>query len=171
MVVHPKDGMTSSISFSWIVALTFGLQIFFDFEGYSCIARGLAYIFGFTFPKNFNYPYLARSYKEFWSRWHITLSTWFRDYVYISLGGNRSSKFRTARNLLITMAIAGIWHGASWTFLYWGLIHGVLLIFERALNMQHSKVGLFPGLFWRLFVFVTIIYSWVWFRSDTAHSA
>ena len=120
-----------SVLFYWIYAVAFTLQIYFDFSGYSDMAIGLGRIFGFTFPENFNYPYLSGSVTEFWRRWHMTLGGWFRDYLYIPLGGSRVNRGRVVLNLLIVWAATGIWHGASWNFLLWGLFYFVLLVFEK----------------------------------------
>ncbi len=116
---------------AWLGMLAYTLQIYFDFCGYSNMAIGLAFMLGFTFPKNFDYPYMARSVTEFWRRWHIALSTWFRDYVYIPLGGNRAGSSKTVRNLLIVFLLTGFWHGAAWNFIVWGLFHGGFLLIER----------------------------------------
>ena len=119
------------------VALAFyayAFQIYFDFSGYTDIALGVSRLFGLQLPQNFDRPYLARSPREFWQRWHISLSTWLRDYLYVSLGGNRGSRVRTYLNLLVTMVLGGLWHGASWTFVLWGAYHGVLLVAHRLLR-------------------------------------
>jgi alginate O-acetyltransferase complex protein AlgI len=117
---------------AWLYLVSYTLQIYFDFSGYSDMAIGLARLFGFRFPENFNYPYTARSVQEFWRRWHISLSTWFRDYVYVPLGGNRRGQLRTLCNLWIVFLMAGLWHGAHWKFVAWGAIHGLFLTLERA---------------------------------------
>ena len=122
-----------SVLYGWLYAVAFMLQIYFDFSGYSDMAVGLGRIFGFHFPENFNYPYIARSITDFWRRWHITLSTWFRDYVYIPLGGNRVNRWRWVRNLLVVWLLTGLWHGAAWNFLLWGGFFGVLLLVEKLL--------------------------------------
>ena len=116
---------------SWIVVIFYSLQIYYDFSGYSDMAIGLGKMFGFDFLENFNYPYIASSITEFWRRWHISLSTWFKEYVYIPLGGNRKGKFRTYINLFIVFSLTGFWHGASWNFLIWGLMHGFFMLVER----------------------------------------
>ena len=116
---------------SWLGITCYTLQIYFDFSGYSDMAIGLAKLFGIDFLENFNYPYAARSLTEFWRRWHISLSTWFRDYLYIPMGGNRLGPVRTYLNLLTVFFLCGLWHGASWTFAAWGLFHGVFLVLER----------------------------------------
>ena len=116
---------------AWIGILAYTLQIYFDFSGYSDMVIGLGKMFGFHFLENFQYPYISRSITEFWRRWHISLGSWFRDYVYIPLGGNRKGKYATYRNLLIVWTITGFWHGASWTFMAWGFYYGILIAFER----------------------------------------
>jgi alginate O-acetyltransferase complex protein AlgI len=125
----PAGDLTTALA--WLGTLCYTLQIYFDFSGYSDMAIGLARMFGFHFPENFNYPYISSSITEFWRRWHMSLSRWFRDYVYIPLGGNRGSSRRTYANLLTVFCLCGLWHGASWNFLFWGLYHGALLVFER----------------------------------------
>ena len=120
-----------SIILYWLFAISYMLQIYFDFSAYSDMAIGLGRIFGIHFPENFNYPYISKSITEFWRRWHISLSTWFRDYIYIPLGGNRVSKIKFLRNILIVWLLTGLWHGASWNFIIWGLSFGILLIIEK----------------------------------------
>jgi alginate O-acetyltransferase complex protein AlgI len=159
--------ITPGVAWLGIIAYTF--QIYFDFSGYSDMAIGLAKIFGFDFPENFNYPYVAQSIKEFWRRWHISLSTWFRDFLYIPLGGSKGSKVKTMRNLLIVFFCTGFWHGASWNFVVWGMFHGSFLLIERA---GFGKVLL---KMWKPFrimyaVFVVMI-GWVFFRADTFGAA
>lgn len=121
-----------SVLFSWLYALSYTLHIYFDFSGYSDMAIGLGKLFGFSFPENFNYPYISRSITEFWRRWHMSLGTWFRDYVYIPLGGNRKGKGRQFLNILIVWMLTGFWHGAAWNFLLWGLYFALLLMAEKA---------------------------------------
>ena len=121
-----------SVLFSWLYALSYTLHIYFDFSGYSDMAIGLGKLFGFSFPENFNYPYISRSVTEFWRRWHMSLGTWFRDYVYIPLGGNRKGKGRQFLNILIVWMLTGFWHGAAWNFLLWGLYFALLLMVEKA---------------------------------------
>ena len=121
-----------SVTFSWLYAISYTLHIYFDFSGYSDMAIGLGKLFGFSFPENFNYPYISRSITEFWRRWHISLGTWFRDYVYIPLGGNRKGRVRQALNILVVWMLTGFWHGAAWNFLFWGLYFAVLLMGEKA---------------------------------------
>src|SRR5208283_144930 len=129
-----------SFGAAWLGAVCYGLQIYFDFSGYSDMAIGLGRMFGFHFLENFNYPYVSRSVREFWRRWHISLSTWFRDYLYIPLGGNRMKPTRTYFNLIIVFLLCGLWHGASWTFVIWGAYHGLLLVLERA-GLRHLLSG------------------------------
>ncbi|MGL4981751.1 MAG: MBOAT family O-acyltransferase, partial [Treponemataceae bacterium] len=119
--------------YAWIAIIAYSLQIFYDFSGYSDMAIGLGKMFGFTFLENFNYPYMAQSITDFWRRWHISLSSWFKDYVYIPLGGNRKGKFRTSINLYVVFLLTGIWHGAAFSFIVWGLGHGTLLFLEKTI--------------------------------------
>ena len=158
----------------WAGAVSFGMQIFFDFSGYSLIAVGLGKLFGIDLPMNFNRPYLSKSVQEFWRRWHITLSSWFRDYVYIPLGGNRSGAWRTGINLAITMSLAGLWHGAAWTFVMWGTLHGLYLVGERfaveAFGARYQSLR-FNGLLSIALVFGLVTIAWVFFRADTFSSA
>lgn len=120
-----------SVLFYWLYAIALMIQIYFDFSGYSDMAIGLGKMLGFDFPENFNYPYIATSITDFWRRWHISLSSWFRDYIYIPLGGNRVSKLKWIRNIIIVWMLTGLWHGAEWNFVIWGLYFGVLLIIEK----------------------------------------
>ena len=129
-----------SVLFSWLYALSYTLHIYFDFSGYSDMAIGLGKLFGFSFPENFNYPYISRSVTEFWRRWHMSLGTWFRDYVYIPLGGNRKGKGRQFLNILIVWMLTGFWHGAAWNFLLWGLYFALLLMAEKAGLPVHGRV-------------------------------
>lgn len=153
-----------SVSTAWIGILAYTLQIYFDFSGYSDMAIGLGKMFGFEFLPNFNYPYISRNISEFWRRWHISLSTWFRDYVYIPLGGNRKGPWKTYRNLLIVWTITGFWHGASWTFMAWGFYYGLIISIER---LGWSKI---LDRAWRpvqhLYVLLIVMIGWVFFRAD-----
>jgi alginate O-acetyltransferase complex protein AlgI len=142
----------------------FAMQIYFDFSGYSDMAIGLGRVFGFSFPENFNYPYISRSITDFWRRWHITLSSFFREYVYISLGGNRRGKLRTYRNLLITWALTGLWHGFSLNFLLWGLYFALILIVEKA--FLGKLLARSPKLLQRCYSLLLIAIGWVIFASD-----
>ncbi len=150
---------------AWLGILAFAFQIYFDFSGYSDMAIGLGKMLGFEFPQNFNYPYLSRSISEFWRGWHITLGTWFRCYVYIPLGGNRKGKFKTLRNLLIVWFLTGLWHGASWNFVLWGLYFGVIIILERLfLGKLLEKL---PALLSTLYSFVLVTIGWVLFEIES----
>jgi len=146
---------------SWFAIMAYALQIYFDFSGYSDMAIGLGKIFGFNFPENFNYPYSANSIKEFWRRWHITLSTWFRDYLYIPLGGNRKGKLFTYFNLFVVFFITGMWHGGTWNFVLWGLMHGFFLIVERLGFEKTLNRFKFLGHIYTLFV---VLMAWVLFK-------
>ncbi len=158
----PSDRNT--VLLSWICSLAFTLQIYFDFSGYSDMAIGLGHMFGFKFLENFNYPYISKSLTEFWRRWHISLSTWFRDYVYIPLGGSRNGKAKTYRNLFIVWLLTGFWHGASWNFIIWGLYYFVLLVIEKLLLMKWlEKAPKFISHFYSLFF---INFGWVIFAYD-----
>lgn len=145
-----------------LLVFTFSLRIYLDFTGYSLIAIGLAKMLGFDFPKNFNSPYLANSFQDFWRRWNITLSSWLRDYLYISLGGNRHGKISTYRNLLVTMLLGGLWHGASWNFVLWGFLHGSYLALERYLSSLHITFPRF-GFLAAPFVFLVVSLTWITF--------
>ena len=150
---------------AWLGIVCYTLQIYFDFCGYSNMAIGLGLVIGFTFPRNFNFPYIAQSVTEFWRRWHISLSRWFRDYLYIPLGGNRKSSVRVSFNLLIVFFLCGLWHGASWTFVVWGLYHGVFLILERVGLQQF--VHRLPQVLRHFYTMFVVMFGWVFFRSDS----
>jgi len=158
-----------SPSLAWLGALCYTLQIYFDFSGYSDMAIGLGRIFGFHFLENFNYPYASRSIREFWRRWHISLASWLRDYLYIPLGGNRRGRLHTSFNLLLVFFLCGLWHGASWTFVCWGLFHGFFLIVER------TRFGSWMSRWWwplpHLWTLLIVIVGWVLFRSETIAQA
>jgi alginate O-acetyltransferase complex protein AlgI len=155
-----------------IVALSvlvfFACQLFCDFAGYTDIARGLAYQLGFRLPINFNAPYLAGTFTDFWRRWHITLSTWFRDYAYIPLGGNRRGRARAYGNLIVVMFVAGLWHGARWTFVIWGTVHGIAIAVERALGLARGSRRSPVAVVWYLVVQLTWILSMGLFRAESA---
>ncbi|WP_369900899.1 MBOAT family protein [Bacillus manliponensis] len=153
-----------SVTTAWIGILAYTLQIYFDFSGYSHMAIGLGKIFGFDFPKNFNYPYISKSISEFWRRWHITLGSWFRDYVYIPLGGNRVSKLANYRNLFIVWGLTGLWHGASWTFITWGLYYGFIIAIEKA-GLERLIQKLWSPL-QHVYVLLIVMVGWVFFRAD-----
>ena len=155
-----------------LLTVLFSGQIFCDFEGYSSIARGLAYLMGYRFPLNFDNPYLAASFSNFWERWHITLSSWLRDYLYLPLGGNRISASRTYINLLTVMLLGGLWHGASLTFVVWGAIHGLALAVERKLKLNRLDSA-YPiiRLAWYMVVQAIVLLAWIFFRSAGMHDA
>jgi alginate O-acetyltransferase complex protein AlgI len=163
----PAENLTTGMA--WLGTLGYTLQIYFDFAGYSNIAIGLAFMLGIRFPKNFNYPYATQSLTEFWKCWHMALSQWFKDYVYIPMGGNRISSFITYRNLLVVFVLCGLWHGANWTFLAWGLYHGLFLVSERTRIGQ--LLERLPLLLRNLYVWLTIMFGWVLFRSPTFEKA
>ena len=153
-----------TVVFFWIFGISYMLQLYFDFSAYSDMAIGLGRIFGFHFPENFNYPYISKSITEFWRRWHISLSTWFKDYVYIPLGGNRVSRYKQIRNILIVWLLTGIWHGANWTFLIWGLLFGIILIIEKIfLNKFMEKL---PSFIRRIYVLFIVMILFIIFSSD-----
>jgi len=153
-----------SAAAAWLAAISYSLQLYFDFSGYSNMAIGLGWLSGFYFPMNFNYPYISRSITEFWRRWHISLSRWFRDYLYIPLGGNRHGAVQTYRNLIVVFVLCGFWHGAAWTFLAWGAYHGALLVVERlGLGAALERV---PAPFRHLYALFAILVGWVIFRAE-----
>ncbi|HEU4791109.1 MAG TPA: MBOAT family O-acyltransferase [Flavobacterium sp.] len=166
---------------AWIGVLAFSGQIFLDFAGYSTCAIGVALCLGFVLPQNFNYPYAAIGFSDFWRRWHITLSSWLKDYLYIPLGGNRHGKFRTYYALMLTMLLGGLWHGANWTFVAWGGLHGLYLWIEKYLrdskkdnlhkNDNATKDSGWVGFFYALLTFMLVNITWVFFRSDTFSKA
>ena len=163
----PFNDLTAPLA--WLGAICYTLQIYYDFSGYSDMAIGLGRMFGFHFLENFNYPYISRSIQEFWRRWHISLSSWFRDYLYIPMGGNRLGSFRTYLNLLTVFLLCGLWHGASWTFVCWGLYHGLFLVIERSrLGSALNLISLPLRHCITLFIIIT---GWVIFRSDTLSAA
>ena len=154
-----------SVMMSWLGAVAYTLQIYFDFSGYSDMAIGLGLMFGFHFSENFNYPYISGSITEFWHRWHISLSTWFRDYVYIPLGGSRVNKSRHILNIFTVWLLTGIWHGANWTFILWGLIYFAVLIFEKETEfIKRLKI------FSHVYTLLIVILAWVIFRSESISS-
>ncbi len=162
--VFALNEATLTIATAWLGAICYAFQIYFDFAGYSNMAIGLGLIMGFTFPKNFNYPYISQSITEFWRRWHMSLSSWFRDYLYIPLGGNRLSPIRTYVNLMLVFLLCGLWHGAAWTFIIWGIYHGLFLIIER------WGMNKFIGKLWRpirhVYAMIVVLVGWVIFRAE-----
>lgn len=163
----PPNRLTMGLS--WLGILCYTLQIYYDFSGYSDMAIGLGRMFGFEFMENFQYPYISKSIREFWRRWHISLSTWFRDYLYIPLGGNRATPLRTHINLIIVFFLCGLWHGASWVFIFWGLWHGCFLVLER-LRFGRWLASLWTP-FRHLYVLCVIMTGWVFFRSQDLNYA
>ncbi len=155
-----NGGFQASAGMAWLGAIAYTFQIFFDFSGYSDMAIGLGQMFGFHFEENFNYPYMSKTVSEFWRRWHISMQTWFRDYVYIPLGGNRVSKLRLVFNLFVVWLLTGMWHGANWTFIAWGLMYFVILTFERfsGLGQKNYRWG-------HVYTMLLVVIGWVIFRS------
>ena len=162
-----KD-LDKAIPLSSLLAIyAFMFQIYFDFSGYSNIARGLGLLLGFDILHNFNLPYLAKNMREFWQRWHISLSRWLRDYLYIPLGGNRKGSFITNRNLLITMLLGGLWHGANWTFIIWGGYHGLLLVMNRWMDSFFGDRFKLPAFLKILIIFHLCLFGWIFFRAES----
>src|SRR6185369_8202715 len=188
VVAGPADQIFSlppaelSPGHAWLGIACYTLQIYFDFSGYSDMAIGLGRMFGFRFPENFRWPYIANSIQEFWRRWHISLSSWFRDYLYIPLGGNRVSPARRYANLLTVFFLCGLWHGASWNFVIWGLWHGSFLVIER---LRHSRnqppdhpitrlpnSGVLSWPIWpHVYTLLVVMSGWVFFRAETLPGA
>lgn len=160
-------GSTLGVDMAWLGAVAYSLQILFDFSGYSDMAIGLAKMFGFHFDENFNYPYMANSISDFWRRWHISLGTWFRDYVYIPLGGSRVKKTRVILNLFIVWALTGIWHGANWTFVLWGIFYFFLLVFEKVTDLPKRLTSVCSKLIYRFITLGAVIGGWIVFRSES----
>ena len=154
-----------SVLFYWVYGISYMLQLYFDFSGYSDMAIGLGKIFGFNFPENFNYPYIAKSITDFWRRWHMTLSSFFRDYVYIPLGGNRTSKVKFLRNILIVWFLTGFWHGADWNFIIWGLYFGILLIIEKFFLAKLLDKS--PNILCHLYTLLTVLISFIIFNATS----
>ena len=184
MLAAPANDMFGSHSSvaaldAWAGVLAFSGQIFFDFAGYSTCAIGVALCLGFILPQNFNYPYAAIGFSDFWKRWHITLSLWLRDYLYIPLGGNRKGNVRTYINLMLTMLIGGLWHGANWTFVVWGGLHGFYLWVEKFIDDKTGKISALvsshkktiTGFIYALFTFFLINITWIFFRADSFKKA
>jgi alginate O-acetyltransferase complex protein AlgI len=173
--VFDNAGAFSAVS-TWLAVLAYGLQIYCDFSGYSDMAIGTARVLGYHLPTNFRAPYLAASVTEFWHRWHISLSTWLRDYLYISLGGNRKGRARTYVNLMLTMVLGGLWHGAAWTFVTWGTLHGVALVFEKWLMARRGSAAAGAAVWgsravgWCVTMLI-VFTAWVFFRAASFHQA
>lgn len=165
------DGNLSQIDWStaWLAALAYTFQIYFDFSGYSDMAIGIAKMVGFKLPENFNNPYISGSITEFWRRWHITLGSWMRNYLYIPLGGNRVSKSRIFFNLWLVFVFSGLWHGASWNFIIWGVYHGIFIVLEKGFLLNiYSKIGRIPSI---LINFIIVVIGWVFFRLENFSDA
>jgi alginate O-acetyltransferase complex protein AlgI len=175
VVAYPTDTIYGwpatevTTAHAWLAAICYTLQIYFDFSGYSDMAIGLGAMFGFTFPENFRYPYSAASVQEFWKRWHMSLSSWFRDYLYIPLGGNRRSEARVYANLATVFLLCGLWHGAGWTFITWGALHGSLLILERA--GLGEWMAQWPRPLRHGYTLLAVVVTWVFFRADSLTQA
>lgn len=159
--VDEEAGMVAA----WVGIIAYSLQIYFDFSGYSDMAIGLGHMFGFEFLKNFDYPYISKSITEFWRRWHISLGTWFREYVYIPLGGNRKGKVRQILNIFIVWALTGLWHGASWNFVFWGVYFGILLMIEKLFLLKFLKK--IPAVFTHIYTLFLVVISWIFFYFET----
>lgn len=173
-----NEGSELSVSMAWVGAIAYTLQIYFDFSGYSDMAIGLGRMFGFKFPENFNYPYISKSTAEFWRRWHISLGSWFRDYVYIPMGGSRVKKPRMIFNLLVVWGLTGLWHGANWTFILWGLMYFVTITLERLSHFEKWGAGykkLLPrtlmSSFKHIYTMLLVMLGWVLFRAETVGDA
>jgi alginate O-acetyltransferase complex protein AlgI len=160
---HAPALILATFLFSW--------QIYFDFSGYTDMARGIARMMGFRLMLNFNNPYLATGLGDFWSRWHISLSSWFRDYVYIPLGGNRRGKFNTYRNMILTLIISGLWHGAAWTFVVWGAVHAIGYSITRSMERNSFYEEKVPRIAKQLFVFIFVSFAWIFFKAHTISDA
>lgn len=169
-----QEPNTFSHFIAWLGSIAYTFQLYFDFCGYSDMAIGLGLIFGFKFMENFNYPYISKSITEFWRRWHISLSTWFKQYVYIPLGGNKYSKLKTIRNLIFVFILTGIWHGAKWTFIIWGLWHGFFIILEKILNIKEydkKTHSIIVNILRHIYCILIFVIGWVIFRAENFNYA
>ena len=175
LLAHVSDSVYSKVAQTgfidaWVGTLAFSSQIFFDFAGYSSCAIGVALCLGFVLPDNFRFPYGAIGFSDFWQRWHISLSSWLRDYLYIPLGGNKKGSARTRINLMLTMLIGGLWHGASWLFVAWGGLHGMFLIIEQFIKKRwgylHIEKQVILSFFLSAFTYILIVITWVFFRAQ-----
>lgn len=168
--VFVDDVFGVPVAFHWVTiilaVISYSMQIYFDFSGYSDIAIGCARCLGYDFIKNFNLPYISQNVSEFWRRWHISLSGWLRDYLYIPLGGNRHGKFRQLINLMITMLLGGLWHGAKWTFVFWGGLNGLALCIEKIFHSRKNTAGIFMSAVRIVGVFAFISFTWIFFRAE-----
>ncbi|MDO4480087.1 MAG: MBOAT family O-acyltransferase [Erysipelotrichaceae bacterium] len=168
-IVHTNLSASSSVLGSWLFAISYMLQIYYDFSGYSDMAIGIANMFGFHFNKNFDHPYNALSIQDFWRRWHISLSRWFRDYIYIPLGGNRVSNGKYIRNIFVVWFLTGLWHGANWTFIIWGLYFGCLLLLEK--YVLKDLLEKCPRFICHIYTWILVLISWVFFMSPNLTQA
>ena len=170
--IFSRGAENNTVAIAWLGAVAYALQIYFDFSGYSDMAIGLGRMFGFHFLENFNLPYISRSVTEFWRRWHISLSTWFRDYVYIPLGGNRLGTLVTYRNLFIIFLLTGIWHGAAWHYVFWGIWHGIFMLTERFLRSRKHRSGTFLcDILSHGYTLFVVLTGWIFFRADSLAQA
>lgn len=160
-----RESAEPSVLFAWVYAVSYALQIYFDFSAYSDMAIGMGKMLGFRFLENFDYPFISKSITEFWRRWHISLGSWFRDYVYIPLGGNRAGAKRQIFNILVVWCLTGLWHGANWTFIAWGLYFGILLIIEKLFLKRHLEK--LPAAFQHIYVLLLVLVSFVLFNAET----
>lgn len=167
--IHASSLGELSVVSAWLGMVAFGLQLYFDFSGYSDMAIGLGHMLGFSFPENFNYPYISKSVTEFWRRWHITLGSWFREYIYISLGGNRVGTMRFYFNLFVVWFLTGFWHGAGWNFIIWGLFFGVIMVIERGFLLK--LVEKLPSWISHIYLLFIILVSWVFFSHEQLGNA
>ena len=167
-MISGMDFSGMSMGWAWLGVFAFGMQLYFDFSGYSDMAIGLGKMFGFDFIENFNYPYISKSGTEFWRRWHISLGTWFREYVYIPLGGNRCSKFHATMNVLAVWALTGLWHGACWNYVLWGIYFGVILIIEK--NFLLKQLEKTPAFVQYIYMILIVAVSWVLFGNENTQS-
>ena len=173
--IFVDDVFRVPLAFHWsaiiLAAVSYSLQIYFDFSGYSDIAIGCAKCLGYDFAENFNLPYISRSVTEFWRRWHISLSGWLKDYLYIPLGGNRCGRLRQLINLMITMILGGLWHGANWTFVFWGGLNGLALCAEKIFPSAKNKKGIFCSALKIIAIFAFISFTWIFFRAENFSDA
>lgn len=169
--VFEGNGIYYPAWMSYVGVLAYMFQIYYDFSGYSDMAIGLGAVFGFKFMENFNYPYISGTVTEFWRRWHISLSTWFKEYLYIPLGGNRVAAWRNTLNLLIVFLATGIWHGASWNFVLWGLWHGVFLMVEKFLKLHKRQLHRFQRVITHIYTLLVVYFGWVLFRAESLGDA
>ena len=169
--IFETNGFNYPFWMTWIGAIAYTFQIYYDFSGYSDMAIGLGAAFGFRFPENFNYPYISRTVTEFWRRWHISLSSWFKEYLYIPMGGNRVSTGRNIFNLFVVFLATGVWHGASWNFVIWGLWHGFFIIFEKLTGLHKKELGFFRRCCCHVYTIFVFLFGWVLFRANSLSDA